>query len=985
MASESVQPADVSPPSIQEVALATTSAPGTVSAIAPRDAGEGQQPGATRPPGRRTNATEAQPADQPAPSSQPVVSSTPAVPNSARGADLGDSAEGHQPDAPRARAPASRANATEGQLADQPAPPSQLVAPSTPAEPDKAKGFYLGDDGKVRRPDGTFANKVETRRFSRSRSKDADEESEKAGNPSLLARALGLLGGKDGKDLPGGETADSAGVAVGNTFWLAAKEVKGMADDMRDAMAEREIASAKDAKGYAKDKMLKVWSTIKSPFTKSDKPTTGASGAEFKQESLEAKQAAERQKVQAQGEEQHNEVVERLDALIDASKPQSRGLLDMAADSLGDKLGGRRKGKGRRGGRGGRRAASGASSRAGRTNPLRDVGDLADSPRSRRTPGRTGRMPNIGERVSVPGAAGGRAGAAGGRAAAAAGKTGRIARMAAKIPMVGAPLASVASMGGMAGGAISAAPGALATAGRGAMAMGGRAVPLIGAAMAAYDAYTGFTDEEGQRRVFGLDQAKDPTLGQKAAMGASKVLDLGGLTSGLGSLLADGAGALGMNNLQESLTFDSDSMAKGIHDAFSNDSALAAMGVKDGESATMGQNVAATVARAANLGGVVSGTASLLGGIAEDLGFDGAKDALTFDTGDLAESLFDFFGPVLGADKKGGEDRVIINNSTARYETASARQGITEAEVTRAGKQYDFSALEQANSLPAGFMNAVGGVESNGNPLAYNKSGAKGMFQLMPGTASAMGVTDPYDVQQSASATAKLAVDNARYFNKTMGRPAEGRELYLMHQQGMGGGTALMKNPNLSAVEALSKGGQKNATQAVLQNGGNLNMSADEFANMIMAKYDKQFMAQTIASERGAKALPMEKALDGAVKEARNTPSYLLKDQTKTAAPVKAESAPIKQGFSGVLDIQREQAKAAMANPADGELTAKMDPRMTEVMAKLDKTLNGMKPGAGQTPTQNNNTTNNTTNNFHGKSRGVGDHDYVRWPNSDKG
>lgn len=872
---------------------------------------------------------------------------------------------------------------------------------------DHAGGFYLGDDGKVRRPDGTFANKVEARRFSKARNQDVDEKA--AGNPSLLAKALGLLGTKGGHDLADTETADSAGVAVGNTFWLAAKEVKGMADEVRDALAEREIESTKDAKDYAKDKLGKAWGAIKRPFSKGEeggaqeaenkpkeaaggKPEAVGSKAEFKQEAQEAKRTAEQQKEQATAEEQHNEVVERLDALIDAAKPKSKGLLDMAADSLGERMGrGREKGrKGRGRGRGGRadrsvaperagrRASADTRVRGGRGHPLADAADLSGGPRSRRQPGRTGRMPHI-ESIERPAASG-----AGGAARAAAGKGGRLARVAASMPRIGTTLASVASVGGMAGGALSAAPGAIATAGRGAMAMGGRAVPLIGAAMAAYDAYTGFTDEEGQRRVFGLDQAKDPTLGQKAAMGAGQVLDLGGLTSGLSGLLADGAGALGMKNLQESLTFNSDDMAKGIYGAFSNDKALAAMGVKEGESGTLGQNLAANVARVVNMGGMVSGTASLLGGIAEDLGFDGAKDALTFDSSELAESLYDFFGPLLGDDKNKDRDRVVINNSTARYEAAGARQGITEAEVTKAGKQYDFSALEQANGLPAGYMNAVAGVESGGNPLAYNKSGAKGMFQLMPKTAAALGVTDPYDVQQSAAGAAKLTVDNARYFNKTMGRSAEGRELYLLHQQGMSGGTALLQNPNMSAAEALTRGGQKNAAQAILQNGGNLNMSAQEFGDMIMAKYDRQFMAQTIATERGAKAKPMESAVDETVKGVKNTPAYLLKDGGKP--PKKAESVAEPKGWAGVLDIQREQAKAALANPGEGELTAKMDPRMTSVMEKLDKTLNGMKPTTGQAPAPaSNRTTNNTTNNYFGQERGVGDHDYVRWPNSDKG
>jgi len=62
---------------------------------------------------------------------------------------------------------------------------------------------------------------------------------------------------------------------------------------------------------------------------------------------------------------------------------------------------------------------------------------------------------------------------------------------------------------------------------------------------------------------------------------------------------------------------------------------------------------------------------------------------------------------------------------------------------------------------------------------------------------------------------------------------------YLFHQQGLGGATALLKNPNLSAAEALKKTSQwknkdvawinKNVIEA---NGGRANMSATEFANL---------------------------------------------------------------------------------------------------------------------------------------------------------
>jgi len=40
-------------------------------------------------------------------------------------------------------------------------------------------------------------------------------------------------------------------------------------------------------------------------------------------------------------------------------------------------------------------------------------------------------------------------------------------------------------------------------------------------------------------------------------------------------------------------------------------------------------------------------------------------------------------------------------------------------------------------------------VESGGDPKAKSKKGARGLMQLMPGTARAMGVKDPNDPQQN--------------------------------------------------------------------------------------------------------------------------------------------------------------------------------------------------------------------------------------------
>lgn len=57
--------------------------------------------------------------------------------------------------------------------------------------------------------------------------------------------------------------------------------------------------------------------------------------------------------------------------------------------------------------------------------------------------------------------------------------------------------------------------------------------------------------------------------------------------------------------------------------------------------------------------------------------------------------------------------------------------------------------VEQGQGLPEGTVNAFLTAESNGNPRATSPAGAQGLMQLMPDTAKARGVTDPYDPYQS--------------------------------------------------------------------------------------------------------------------------------------------------------------------------------------------------------------------------------------------
>lgn len=66
--------------------------------------------------------------------------------------------------------------------------------------------------------------------------------------------------------------------------------------------------------------------------------------------------------------------------------------------------------------------------------------------------------------------------------------------------------------------------------------------------------------------------------------------------------------------------------------------------LKDGQEATTGQKSSMALASVLDMGGLVSGGAGLLGGALGALGFEGAQEALTFDSGDMARGIYGMFG-----------------------------------------------------------------------------------------------------------------------------------------------------------------------------------------------------------------------------------------------------------------------------------------------------------------------------------------------------
>ena len=88
---------------------------------------------------------------------------------------------------------------------------------------------------------------------------------------------------------------------------------------------------------------------------------------------------------------------------------------------------------------------------------------------------------------------------------------------------------------------------------------------------------------------------------------------------------------------------------------------------------------------------------------------------------------------------------------TSRKFKAAQRAKTKAAEASKRAQRYQALIAEAASlyELPEPFIRAVMRVESNFNSLAVSHAGAMGLMQLMPQTASSLGVVDPFEPRQN--------------------------------------------------------------------------------------------------------------------------------------------------------------------------------------------------------------------------------------------
>jgi hypothetical protein len=133
---------------------------------------------------------------------------------------------------------------------------------------------------------------------------------------------------------------------------------------------------------------------------------------------------------------------------------------------------------------------------------------------------------------------------------------------------------------------------------------------------------------------------------------------------------------------------------------------------------------------------------------------------------------------------------------------------------------------------------AEGGVTNPATPNARG-SPALGIFQFMPDTWAAMGGTDRnrLDAARQVQLGIALTKQNSDALTKDLGRQPQPWEVYLAHQQGIEGATALIHaDPNANAGDIVGN------PKAITQNGGTPGMTVSQFINYIKGYVDRHSM-----------------------------------------------------------------------------------------------------------------------------------------------
>ncbi|MEN6387171.1 MAG: transglycosylase SLT domain-containing protein [Phycisphaerales bacterium] len=218
------------------------------------------------------------------------------------------------------------------------------------------------------------------------------------------------------------------------------------------------------------------------------------------------------------------------------------------------------------------------------------------------------------------------------------------------------------------------------------------------------------------------------------------------------------------------------------------------------------------------------------------------------------------------------------------------------------------------------YLSRLAQIESSNNPYARNpNSSAKGLYQFIDSTAKQYGITAPFGTpeytQQEQQAVMRFTEDNRNALRQFLGREPTQGELYLAHQQGVGGAKRILSNPDARAVDLVGE-------QAINLNAGNPNMTAEQFAQQWTGKFDEPQMTSNEAQltingqdQNFALQEPTGRQIqlpDGRVLSltGQETPEQLQALKEKLRLKYKQEAQPVEQPNKIMENVVRPVGRA---------------------------------------------------------------------------
>lgn len=273
---------------------------------------------------------------------------------------------------------------------------------------------------------------------------------------------------------------------------------------------------------------------------------------------------------------------------------------------------------------------------------------------------------------------------------------------------------------------------------------------------------------------------------------------------------------------------------------------------------------------------------------------------------------------------------------------SSVANSVEQAVVTGTGSGWSkkmradlFSDIAEASKLhgvPESYMRTMAWIESKGDPTAKApSSSASGIYQFINSTAKLYGIAGrQFDQKANVDAGARLALDNLRGLRKRLGREPTPAELYLAHQQGLGGAAKLLSDPNAPVTKFLSNA-------AVVNNGGSTSMTAGQFVDVWRQKYaaaaKKAGVTMTAGERINAVTGGAVQAAGDAAKTAASTVSNAAGSAAKAVSQAKDSAvtsignrvAGAVQTAKGVYQQAVDNTSQAMESVAQSFATPWMD------------------------------------------------------------